>query len=75
MAKKNLTTLQAAEAMARAHTDLNIFAAVVHLLEGGLVSSDSQPDDFRIIAMAQRAQQRCLARHDAAEAVLKNNPE
>lgn len=49
-----------------AHADLNVFAAVVALLEGGIVSAGAQPDDFKIIAMAQRAQQRCLARYDRA---------
>lgn len=53
---------------ARAHTDLNIFAAVVSLLEGGHVSSDVQPFDFRIIRLAQQAQQRCLKRYDDAVA-------
>lgn len=51
-----------------AHTDLNIFAAVVALLEGGLVSSGAQPDDFKIIKLAQQAQARCLRRYDDAMA-------
>lgn len=75
MAKKNMTTMEAAAVMVRAHTDLNIFAAVERLMEGGLVSSDSQPDDFKMIRMAQAAQRRCLARYDAAEAVIKIKPE
>ena len=66
MAKKHMTTQDAAEVMARAHTDLNIFAAVERIMEGGLVSSDSQPDDFKMIRMAQSAQRRCLARYEAA---------
>lgn len=49
-----------------AHADLNAFASVVALMEGGIVSSGAQPDDFKIIALAQRAQQRCLARYDHA---------
>lgn len=53
-----------------AHSDLNVFAAVVSMLEGGTVSSSAQPDDFKIIAQCERAQQRCLVRYDAALAAL-----
>lgn len=49
-----------------AYTDMCIFAAVIELLEGGLVSADVQPDDFKIIEIAKRAQQKCLRRYDAA---------
>lgn len=51
---------------AKAHSDLNIFYGVVALLEGGTVSADAQPDDFKIIALAKRAAQRCLVRYDRA---------
>lgn len=74
MPRKTMTTQEAAKAMAQAHTDLNVFGAIVELLEGGLVSADVQPDDFRIIDLAKRAQQRCLRRYDEAEALLNTKP-
>lgn len=63
---KKKTPKQLVKDAVYAHADLNAFAAVVALLEGGIVSADAQPDDFKIIAMAQRAQQRCLSRYDRA---------
>lgn len=74
MAHKKMTTIEAAEAAAMAHTDMNIFEGIVSLLEGGLVSSGCQPDDFKIIEMARRAQRRCLKRYDAAIALLATKP-
>jgi hypothetical protein len=74
MAKKSLTTQQAAQAMAEAHTDMNLFAAVERLMEGGLVSSDAQPDDFKIIKAAQDAGRRAFRRYEAAQAVLAIKP-
>lgn len=56
------------KAAAKAHSDLNIFAAVVAMLEGGTLSSDVQAIEFQIIAICQRAQQKCLARYDRAVA-------
>jgi hypothetical protein len=53
---------------AEAHSDLNIFAGIVALLEGGTLSTDSQDIEFRIIAICQRAQQKCLARFDRSVA-------
>lgn len=60
-----------AKAMVQAHTDLNIFAAIVAILEGGTVSADAQPDDFKIIKLCQRAQAKCLRRYDRAHAALQ----
>ena len=60
-----------AQEMAEAHTDLSVFAAVVALLEGGLLSAGAQPDDFKIIALAKRAQVKCLRRFDRARAKLR----
>lgn len=51
-------------------SDLNMFAAIVAILEGGSMSSGSQPDQFRIINQAQNAQARCLRRYDKAMAAL-----
>lgn len=55
---------------AEAYADLNIFAACVAILEGGTVSADAQPDDFKVIALCLKAQQRCLKRYDRAMAAL-----
>jgi hypothetical protein len=53
---------------AKAHTDLNVFAGIVALLEGGLVSSECQTTEFRIIEICKREQAKCLARYDRAVA-------
>lgn len=53
-----------------AHTDLNIFEAVVAILEGGTVSARAQPYDFRVIALCMRAEQQCLRRYDRAISAL-----
>lgn len=58
------------KAVVEAHTDLTVFASIVSILEGGTVSARAQPDDFKIIAMCQRAQQRCLTRYDKARDAL-----
>lgn len=57
----------------KAHTDLNIFAAVVALMETSLLSSDSHPDEARIVALCQRAQAKCLARYDREMALALPN--
>lgn len=49
-----------------AHNDLNIFEAVVAILEGGTVSAGAQPYDFRVIAICKKAQQECLRRYHRA---------
>lgn len=54
---------------AGAHTDLNIFAAVVTLLEGGhLYTSQGTDSAQRIIRICQAEQAKCLRRYDAATA-------
>lgn len=58
------------KAAVEAHADLNIFAAVVAILEGGTVSASAQPDDFKVIALCNSAQQKCLRRYDRAIAAL-----
>lgn len=63
---KKKTQKQLIRDAVEAHSDLNIFASVVAALEGGTLSGAAQPDDFKIIAIAQRAQQRCLVRYDRA---------
>jgi len=69
-----MTTQQAAEAAARAHTDLNIFGGIALLLEGSLLSVESQRDEFVMVAQCRRAEQNCLRRYDAAMAVLSAKP-
>lgn len=56
--------------ISEAYADLNMFAAVVALLEGGTMSAGAQPYDFRIIKLCQQAQQKCLRRHDRARDAL-----
>lgn len=67
---KDKTRGDLAREAARAHTDLNIFAAVAAMLEGGTVSADAQPYDFRVITICQQAEQQCLRRYDRAIAAL-----
>lgn len=54
------------KALVEAHTDLNMFAAVVAMLEGSIVSVSAQPDEFKVIALCQKAQLKCLRRYDRA---------
>lgn len=57
---------------ARAHTNLNTFAAIVAILEGGCVyGPESQKAASRIIALCKAEQGRCLARYDRARAEAK----
>lgn len=58
------SALQAAEA----HTDLNVFAAVVILLESSLQTSARHAASQRIIRICKAEQQRCLRDFDLAMA-------
>jgi len=51
---------------ANALSDLNIFAAVVVLLESSLNHAPTYKSAERIIDIAKAEQQRCLRRYDAA---------
>lgn len=51
---------------AQALSDLNVFAAVVALLESGLNHSPTFPSAEKIIDVAKAEQQRCLKRYDVA---------
>lgn len=53
---------------AEALTDLNIFAAVVVLLESSLQTVRCDRSAQRIISIAKAEQQRCLRRYDDARA-------
>lgn len=55
---------EAAEAL----SDLNIFAAVVVLLESSLNHAPTHKAGARIIKIAKEEQQRCLRRYDRAKA-------
>lgn len=59
-----------------AHTDLNIFAAVVSLLESSLQSNQKtvHSSSTKIIRIAKQEQQRCLIRYDEAVAAAKGRP-
>lgn len=53
---------------AKAHTDLNVFYAVIAIMEGGLLSSDSYGDAHRIVTICKSAGGKALARFDKARA-------
>lgn len=49
-----------------ARSDLNIFAAVMALMESSLVSSDCYAAEARIVKICKAEQSKCLSRYDAA---------
>lgn len=51
-----------------AHSDLNLFASIVALLESGLNHSPTYAAAERIISICKREQDKCLRRFDAAMA-------
>lgn len=53
---------------ADAHSDLNIFQAIIVLLESSLNSSSTYSTASRIIDIAERERVRCLKRYDRARA-------
>lgn len=58
---------------AQAHTNLNVFASVVSILEGGhLYGCYSDRAAQRIIDICKAEQDKCLARYDHAVAVVTN---
>lgn len=61
---------QALEEAAAAHTDLNIFAAVIAMMENSLLSVACQQREFQIIRICKSEQEKCLRRYDAAIAKL-----
>lgn len=68
---KKKTVDQLIKDVAQAHTNLNVFASVVSILEGGhLYGAISDEAANRIIAISQREQARCLKRYDEAVAAL-----
>lgn len=49
-----------------AHTNLNVFAAVVAILEGGVIYGGDNAAARKIIAICKKEQERQLAKFDAA---------
>ena len=72
--KRRLTTQELAQELATAHSDLNIFAAVQRLMESSLISTENFADEARIVSLAKAAQEKCLARYDAARLNLSCKP-
>lgn len=71
MTTRNRNHLQDA---CQAHTNLNVFASVVSILEGGhLYGATSDRTAQRIIAICQAEQAKCLARYDRAVALTNGD--
>jgi hypothetical protein len=69
MPKKSDHLKEAAEA----HTNLNVFASIVSILEGGhLYGCHSDGTAQRIIEICKAEQSKCLARYDRARAAVPN---
>jgi hypothetical protein len=61
------------KAAAEAHTNLNVFASIVSILEGGhLYGCYSDRAAQRIIEICKAEQSKCLARYDAASLALSS---
>jgi hypothetical protein len=57
---------------AQCHTDLNIFAAIVSILEGGVIYTPyARRTSAKIISICQKEQQRLLQNYDAARRLLE----
>jgi len=70
---KNNSPAQIAQRIAAHHSNLNAFASVVILLEGGLIYGNNQYRAVsRIITIAKNAQQQELKRYDKEMAKLHN---
>lgn len=59
-----MTAQDHAEEAAKARCDLNIFYAVIAILEGGTLSSDTHADASAIIQRCKTASQKALRRYD-----------
>lgn len=72
MSDKTLTGAQAARKVAEAHSDLNTFASVVTILEGGhIYMAKSHAAVSQIIKICKAEQGRRLIDYDAAMARVK----
>lgn len=64
---------EAAKMAAKAHTDLNVFAAVVCILEGGnIYLPESKAAAAKIIRLCHAEQRKRLRDYDAAVAAASN---
>jgi hypothetical protein len=70
--KRKMTGRDYAKAAAKARSDLNIFHAVIALMETNMLSADSRGDAERVIAVCRGASSDCLARIDSALAHIIN---
>lgn len=57
-----------------AHTNLNVFATVVAILEGGLIYGGQNKAAQKIISICQKEQARQLHKLDAAVAAAESKP-
>ena len=74
MAKKD--QIKAIEEAARAHSNLNTFASIVTILEGGhLYGWQTQAAEGKIIKICCAEQQKWLARYDRAVVKASRNEE
>jgi len=58
---------------ARAHTDLNIFYAIIGVLEGGTISPNSDAAAQRIIRICKAQSAKCLLRYDHARVAISSS--
>lgn len=66
-----LTQVQAIDKVVAAHTDLNVFHAIMQLMEGGvLYDPRSKEAAHRIITICKRESARSLRAYDAGRAAL-----
>lgn len=61
-----------AKDVAKAMSDLNIFAGIQALMESSLTSTTCQRSESRIVKICLEEQQRCLKRYDKAMVKLEN---
>lgn len=67
-----MTAVDHAEEAAKANCDLNIFHAVVAMLEGGTISADADADAHAIIRRCKDASQKALRRYDRHLAAIRS---
>lgn len=75
MSKKKKTQQQLVEDAAKAYSGLNVFYAVIALMESSLVSSNCFSTESRIVTICKAEGTRCLKRYDRALAALATPPE
>lgn len=63
------------EKAVKAHSDLNIFYAIIALMESSLVSPDCYGAESMVVRICRRETQKCLVRYDAALDALSRSSE